>query len=439
MREMKDSGIEWIGQIPADWKLMPLKFVVNFNKGLPITKVDLTESGIPVVSYGQIHSKLNSGTSLKKELVRFVGNKYLVSNIDSLGKNGDIFFADTSEDYAGIGNAVLIDTDEGIFAGYHTIIAHPNNVRYSKYLAYLFLSDAWRNQIRASASGIKVFSVTQNLLKRSYVLQPSVHEAEAIADFLDAKCEEIDRLTADIQSQIDTLEQYKRSLIFETVTKGLDPNVPMKDSGIEWIGKIPADWDTVRLAFCLDEVNVNNKPVKTNNILSLIKDKGVVPYEEKGNQGNKSKDDINEYKLAYPNTLVVNSMNVLIGSVGLSKYFGCVSPVYYVFKATKSSDLRFINYIFTTRQFQKELRKYANGILEIRLRVSAKDIFKRKIPIPSKQEQQAIADFLDAKCQEIDEVVATKCEQLNVLADYKKALIFEYVTGKKEVACHKVS
>ena len=156
----------------------------------------------------------------------------------------------------------------------------------------------------------------------------------------------------------------------------------IKDSGIEWIGAIPARWELKRIQHAISEIKVKNSPVQTEQVLSLVKDKGVMLYEDKGDVGNKAKEDVSEYKLAYPNTLIVNSMNILIGSVGLSNYFGCVSPVYYVFKETPEADLRFINYIFNTREFQKELRKYANGILEIRLRVSASDIFKRKTPLP---------------------------------------------------------
>ena len=202
----------------------------------------------------------------------------------------------------------------------------------------------------------------------------------------------------------------------------------MKDSGIEWIGEIPKEWGLRRIQYCLEELNVKNNPIQTTNVLSLIKDKGVIPYEEKGEQGNKAKENISEYHLAYPNTIVLNCMNILIGSVGISKYFGCVSPVYYVFKETNFADLRFINYIFTTRPFQKELRKYANGILEIRLRVSANDIFKQKIVIPCKSEQRHIADFLDEKCGEIDSLTKDIQEQIEILEEYKKSVITEAVT-----------
>lgn len=202
----------------------------------------------------------------------------------------------------------------------------------------------------------------------------------------------------------------------------------MKDSGIEWIGEIPCDWKLERSQWHLEEVNISNNPIQTNNVLSLTNKLGVVPYEEKGNQGNKSKENVYEYKLAYPNTIVANSMNILIGSVGLCDYFGCVSPVYYVFKAKKHNNIKFLNYVFQTVGFQRELRKYANGILEIRLRVSASDILKRFIPFPSENEQQKIADFLDIECGKIDGVKADIQAQIDTLEQYKRSVITEAVT-----------
>ena len=202
----------------------------------------------------------------------------------------------------------------------------------------------------------------------------------------------------------------------------------MKDSGIEWIGEIPCDWKLERSQWHLEEVNISNNPVQTNNVLSLTNKLGVVPYEEKGNQGNKSKENVYEYKLAYPNTIVANSMNILIGSVGLCDYFGCVSPVYYVFRAKKYNNIKFLNYVFQTVGFQRELRKYANGILEIRLRVSSSDILKRFIPFPSEIEQQRIAEFLDRECGKIDGLKADIQVQIDTLEQYKRSVITEAVT-----------
>lgn len=202
----------------------------------------------------------------------------------------------------------------------------------------------------------------------------------------------------------------------------------MKDSGIEWIGEIPEDWEIKRIQWGLSEVNQKNDPIQSENILSLTKDRGVILYEDKGNVGNKSKTNLADYKLAYKNTVVMNSMNVIIGSVGLSDYFGCVSPVYYVFQAKTKNDIRFFNYIFQTPVFQSVLKKYANGILEIRLRVSADDVLKRNIPFPEYEEQKRISDILDRKTQDIENIKNIIIEEIENLENYKKSLITEAVT-----------
>ena len=202
----------------------------------------------------------------------------------------------------------------------------------------------------------------------------------------------------------------------------------MKNSNIQWIGTIPDSWHLVRLQWHLDEIKESNNPVKTQQVLSLTNKLGVIPYEEKGEQGNKSKENIDEYKLAYPDTIVANSMNILIGSVGKCNYFGCVSPVYYVFKPKNGENIDFLNYIFQLTQFQKELRKYANGILEIRLRVSSNDILKRQIAFPSEKEQQRIVTFLDEKTAKIDQLIEIENKQIEKLKEYKQAVITEAVT-----------
>ena len=202
----------------------------------------------------------------------------------------------------------------------------------------------------------------------------------------------------------------------------------MKDSGIEWIGAIPQDWKTDRLQWHLKEINVSNNPIQTKNILSLTIEAGVIPYEEKGNQGNKAKEDYRQYKIAFPATLVINSMNVIIGAVGISQYFGCVSPVYYVFEPIEGTDLRYIYYLFTNTGFQKEMRKYAKGILEIRLRISSNDMLKRIVPSPPFKEQQRIADYLDKMCAEIDAVLEKTRASIEEYKKLKQAVITQAVT-----------
>lgn len=201
----------------------------------------------------------------------------------------------------------------------------------------------------------------------------------------------------------------------------------MKDSGIQWIGSIPTHWKTERLQWHITEIKETNKPEKSRQVLSLTNKRGVIPYEEKGAQGNIAKEDFSQYKLAYPGTIVANSMNILIGSVGRCDYFGCVSPVYYVYKPNEGENLEFINYMFQMEQFQKELRRYANGILEIRLRVSSDGILKREMAFPPFDEQARIVSFLDQKSIQVDTLIANVQNQIEKLKAYKQSVITEVV------------
>lgn len=215
---MKDSGIEWIGKIPEVWSVLPFKACYRMFKGLNITKDNLTSTGHPVISYGQIHSKQNIGTGINCNLLKFISEDYLSKNPNCLSKEFDLFLADTSEDREGVGNAVFIDTDKPIFAGYHTIIARPLTVTKSKYFAYQLQTDAWRFQLRKEVSGIKVFSISQKLLNKTFIIIPTSKEQKAIADYLDHKCSEIDSLINIKLSKIDSLKDYKKSIIYEYVT-----------------------------------------------------------------------------------------------------------------------------------------------------------------------------------------------------------------------------
>ena len=211
----------------------------------------------------------------------------------------------------------------------------------------------------------------------------------------------------------------------------------MKDSGVEWIGEIPKDWEKKRLKAVLCERNVNNNPIKTDFILSLTNDRGVIPYTEKGESGNKSKDDLTGYKLAYPSDIVLNSMNVIIGSVGLSKYYGCVSPVYYMLYPRYENDcVRYYNYLFQTRELQSKLKGYGNGIMEIRMRIPMSKLNTVELPIPPYNVQYCIADYLDEKCSEIDNIIAKQKMLIERYKAYKLSFINETISNTTGTKCH---
>ena len=213
----------------------------------------------------------------------------------------------------------------------------------------------------------------------------------------------------------------------------------MKDSGIEWIGEIPKDWDLTKIKYSLENRNENNNPIRSKNILSLTAKQGVIPLEEKEGGGNKPKEDYSAYKLAYPNDIVMNSMNVLSGSVGLSKYFGCVSPVYYMLTPiNENDDVRYYNYIFQTTVFQKSLLGLGNGILikesdngklnTIRMRIPLDKLGNLLIPTPESSEQRKIADYLDSIIPNINMLSDDIEKQIETLQEYKKSVITEAVT-----------
>lgn len=431
----KDSGIAWIDMIPKGWKALPFKSIFYTEKGLNITKADLTETGVPVLSYGQIHSKQNTGTCLNEELFKFVPRSYLKTNPECLVQKGCLLIADTSEDYEGCGNAIYVDSNKTLFAGYHTIIARPYNIgRDYKYFAYLLLTDNWRQQVRSCVSGIKVYSVNQKILKQTSVLFPPLPEQEAIATYLDEKCGEIDSLISLQEEMISELQAYKKSVITEAVTKGLDPNVPMKDSGVEWIGMIPEIWKLARIGnFFRLRTERNTKPMEEVQLLSLYTGIGVFPHGEQEERGNKAV-TVDGYKIVHKNDIIVNIILAWMGAIGVSNYDGVTSPAYDIYIPNLARVVpHYFHYVFRTKGFAGECYKYGRGIMMMRWRTYSTEFKQISIPLPPLSEQQAIASYLDEKTSQIEALIAIKQEKITELKDYKMSIIYEYVTGKKKV------
>lgn len=213
----------------------------------------------------------------------------------------------------------------------------------------------------------------------------------------------------------------------------------MKNSNIQWLGQYPRNWKLERIKYCLQDRVEKNSPIRTKSILSLTAKQGVIPYDQKEGGGNKPKEDLTAYRLAYPGDIVMNSMNILSGAVGLSKYFGCVSPVYYMLRPrNKQEDVRYYNYIFQTRMFQRSLYGLGNGILikesgngklnTIRMRIPMEKFGALMIPVAPPSEQKTISDFLDSKCSEIDVISAAIQKEIEILEQYKRSVITEAVT-----------
>ncbi len=214
---LKDSGVKWTGQVPEHWDIKRFRNLFDFGKGLSITKENLQDEGIPCVNYGEVHSRYGFEVIPERDALKCVDSKYLVFNNSMLNK-GDFVFADTSEDIEGSGNFTYLNSSTRIFAGYHTVITRLKITAIHRYIAYYFDSLSFRNQIRNKVKGVKVFSITQSILKGTFVLLPNLKEQQQIADYLDTQTAKIDQAIALKTAHIEKLKEYKSVLINDVVT-----------------------------------------------------------------------------------------------------------------------------------------------------------------------------------------------------------------------------
>lgn len=429
----KDSRISWIGKIPEHWDIIPFREGFELGKGLPITKDDLIEkcdNAVPVISYGQIHSKINDGTYLKEELLRYVDSKFLESNPQSLLKKDDIIFADTSEDLDGCGNCVRNTVNGNVFAGYHTVIARLKKKSMGPYLSYLFQSDKWRSQIRTTVNGVKVYSVTRGHLRRCKLFIPPIEEQKSIVAYLDEKTEQINRLVAAKQKKIELLKEYKQSLIANAVTKGINPKAKMKDSGISWVGQVPAHWDVKRNKVFLEEMDATvGSRFNEFKLLSLTK-QGVVLRDVESGKGKFPK-DFENYKIVEKGNMIFCLFDVdeTPRTVGLSNLNGMITGAYDVF-SLRNVDPMYYLFLFLSIDDCKALRPLYTGLRKV---VKKERFLSYKIPVPPIDEQKQIVAYINERVSSIDTQISSIEKQIANLNEYKQSLISDAVTGKVKV------
>lgn len=431
----KDSGIEWIGEIPEDWNIIKLKNECQFYNGYAFDSNDFKFDGnCSVVRIGDIsQGTINLANCAKVQSDNKALEKYAILKDDivialsgaTIGKVGYIDFAPEK---------TYINQRVAIIRG-------PINRLIYKWLNIGYISS---NINLLSNSSAQPNISTQTIANLPICLPASISEQQKIADFLDKKCSHIDSVLDKTKASIEEYKKLKQAVITQAVTKGIRPNRPMKDSGIEWIGEIPEDWEIKFFRNIFIERNEKNIPIKTKERLSLSIDKGVTLYNEKTTNLDRFKEDFTQYKLAYENDFVLNSMNMIVGAVGVSKYFGCVSPVYYTYYSNEQPQIAsFYEYIFKTKLLNRKLYSLGRGIYAIergdnrvntcRLKISKDDLKSLKLPYPPIREQMDIIEYLSDKCAEIDKLIEKKEQLISELETYKKSLIYEYVTGKKEV------
>ncbi len=429
----KDSGLEWLGQIPSGWNVMRLRDIFKFSKGLTITKENLQDKGIPCVSYGEVHSKYPFEVAPERHDLKCVDESYLAESPKSLLRRGDFVFADTSEDLEGAGNFTVLDSDTETFAGYHTIIARPFAGISSRFLAYVLASETARHQTRRKVKGVKVFSVTNALLKSNFAWFPELPEQQAIARFLDHKTDKIDRAVKIKEGQIALLRERKQIIIQEAVTKGLNPDAPMKDSGIDWIGQIPAHWEVKRGKHHFREVNERSEE-GTEELLSVSHTTGVTARSEK-NVNMFLAEDYTGSKLCQPGDVVINTMWAWMGALGVSDVQGIVSPSYGVYRPLKKGafNRHFLEWLLRTSPFIEQYNKISTGLHSSRLRLYPHMFLGLPLAIPSRNEQDSIVEYTEIEIGKVDKAIDLKQRQIEALKEYKATLINAAVMGKIKV------
>ena len=410
MREMKDSGIEWIGEIANTHKLVRLKYVAEI----------LDEYRKPVTAQYR-----NQNADI---LYDYYGAAGIIDKIDGYTIDDHVMLI--GEDGANLklrNLPLMYEVCGKAWINNHAHILKPmKNVDFY-YLFYALEALDINNYITGSAQP----KLNQENLKEILIPLPSYGVQKKVSSYLDTKCSEIDATAEDIQKEISLLEDYKKSVINEAVTKGLNPDAEMKDSGIEWIGEIPKDWKVDKIKYHLKR----NEPKNPGNaiVLSVYRDYGVIPKDSRDDNHNVTSEDTSKYKYVKKGQLVINKMKAWQGSLAVSDYDGIVSPAYFIYDfIDEEYNHKYFHYLVRSC-YKEKFKRISGGIREGQWDLSPEGFSNTIVLLPSIEEQNEILDYILQKEMEINSLIADKKHQLDILADYKKSLIYEYVTGKKEV------
>lgn len=434
IEQMKPSGIDWIGDVPQSWIVSKVKYntIIPLTDGPHETPVFVDE-GIPFYSVDGIQDD-----KIVYEPCRYIStedaNRF---DIKVKPQRGDILMGKA----ASVGKIAIIDKDVRLQVWSPLAVIRVDEKRMNnRFLRYYLLSSAAQVEIDLKSTSNTQKNIAMEDIENITILKPEVKEQLVIADYLDSQCSKLDSIIADLEKQIDTLQKYKKSLITETVTKGLDKSAPVKDSGIEWIGKIPEHWEVKKFSYECERIG------DIDHYMPDSVDEGI-PYVMTGDfigEGNDI-DFENCKQISRQDYLRLSrKMKPMINDILFARYatIGTVRIVdtdkeflvsysCAIIRVKKTLFSKYVFYYLKSGAFYEEISKYINTNTQGNVGIDS--IGRAKIPLPPVSEQELIADFLDEKCTQIDELLQIKQSQLSSIKRHKKFLIYEYVTGKKRV------
>ncbi|MFC9778386.1 restriction endonuclease subunit S [Paenibacillus chitinolyticus] len=420
-RKMRDSGIEWIGEVPEDWEITKVKYLaIVAPKCATSNFTDTTE-----VTFAPMEC-IKNGYYLRR-----TANFKNYNSSYNMFETGDIAIAKVTPCFENGNIAIMDDLVNGFGFGSSELFILRCYRGNSKFLYYYLQNVVFIDRgksIMTGTGGLK--RISAEFIKNYYVCLPNEVDQQRIVDYLDLKSAEIERIILNTRTSIEDYKAFKQSIITEAVIRGLNPNFQMKNSGIDWIGEIPKHWRITRVKYLLDEskeksIEGNEVPLSMSQQFGIIKSSDLdIPNTASSYIGG---------KLVYKDYLVFNKLKAHLGVFAVSSYDGVVSPDYAVYVGKDGVHVKFLEYLFKTQKCIQQFKKYIRGVGAGLSRLYTSDLFNIEIALPNYDEQIAITEYIEKRCIEIDHLISQKQKLVSELETYKKILIYECVTGKKEV------
>lgn len=441
MREMKDSGIEWIGEIPKDWKVVRLKnikedipyAIVDGPFGTAISTSDYVDKGVPLIRIVNIKQP-----GMTDDNLVYITEEHAEKIARSSLRLNDIVFAKTG---ATVGKCAINDKFKYAIMSSSCVkisISHNYN---NRYFYYFFYTSQFNGEIKNMCSGTTRDTINLKPFSELNCCLPLKKEQKQIADFLDEKCAKIDSIIDKQQKIIERLKEYKLSVITEAVTKGLNLDVEMKDSGVEWISSIPSNWKIMISRFAIENIgDINHYMPETVQdgysylMISDLKEKTSDIDFDKCKKV--SKEDFIELrkKMQSQKGDVIFARYATIGTVCYVDTDNDFLVSYACVTVRPQKNIicgKYLFYFFKSRVFYEEVKQYINSNTQENVGMEA--LYKTKITVPPLIEQKNIVDYLDSECNAINNMIKIRKRIIHKFEEYKESLVYEVVTGKKEV------
>lgn len=422
MRKMKDSGIAWIGEIPEEWGISRIKYVAEFEPRCDIESLDedsvITYTPMEYIKNGYYIQHTAVYGLLAASLTPYQENDIVMAKVTPCFENGNIAVMKGLASGFGLGSSELF-------------VFRPKSI-HGQYLFYWLQNKAFMERAISTMTGTGGLKrVSPAFVRNCEIHIPPKSEQVRIANILDTECARIDAVIEQTRASIEEYKKLKQAVITQAVTKGIRPNRPMKDSGIEWISHIPENWNVLRGKWLFHEIDERSED-GNEELLTVSHITGITPRSQK-NVNMFMSESLVGYKICRVNDIAANTMWMWQGAIGVSKYHGVISPSYNTYRQTNNQyNPDYLDYLLRIRPLVDTYNANSTGITASRLRLYPDRFLSILFPIPPMNEQVEIAAYLNEKIGEVEKLIEKKERYLSELENCKKSMIFEYVTGKKE-------